>query len=266
MYAAFIVAVFLVLGTLLGNVAMKYQARTDDMRAARERVEQTRIAEGLDRYVKEQGSMPATLDGLVSTAGYEDLRSSRNPRQGYVASGTLNDGTWQYRRAATWSVFRRDGGASYRADNACGTGDVATAASWCGENDGVWYRIETRERYADEIAEQRARQQRSLQKFADHWTANQRFPRLANDGASLGVGQMRHLAQMVGYAGNARNCTGVYVWSGIPFDCSALFDVWGNPVGYQYQGDNYIVLASEAPFANGTGQKVLVASTLNIQE
>lgn len=266
MYPAFVVALFLVLAAVLSSVAMKFDARTDTLRETRMRVEQTRIAEGLDRYVVENGTMPATLDALVGTPGYEDLRSSRNPLQGYAASGTLNDGTWRFQRAATWTVFRKDGGTSYRTDNACGTGDVATAASWCGAKDGVWYRAESRETYADEISQQRVRQQRTLQLFADHWTANQRFPRVANDGASLAVGQMRTLQAMVGFGGNARNCNGVFVWAGIPLDCTALFDLWGNPVGYQYQADNYMVLASEAPFANAAGQTVVVASPLQVQD
>lgn len=266
MYPVFVVIVVLALCAVVSNLTLMVAGRTDDMRAERIRVEQTRIAEGVDRYIVETGTFPESLDELVDAQGFEELRGVRNPWQGLEASGTLQDSTWQFQRVAAWSVRRPDGGASYRAENACGSGDVSSATSWCGMQDGVWYRHESREDFAAQLTQQRARQQRTLQMLADHWSAYQAFPQQGNDGAVLVPGQMRSLAALAGYAGASTNCTGIYVWRGIPLDCGALFDVWGSPVGYQYQSTSYVVLASESPIRTAAGTRMLVSTPLQIQE
>ncbi|CAD7740048.1 hypothetical protein LMG31884_46180 (plasmid) [Xanthomonas hydrangeae] len=266
MYPFFIVALFLALCGALVNVVMKKDARTDSMRQQRMRTDQARVAEGLDRYITERGQAPPSLDALAATPGFEHVRGSRNQWQGYVASGTLNDGTWRYQRAAAWSVRRKDGGTNYPNENECGTGSAASASSWCGSKDGTWYRNESRGTYANEITQQRIKQQRTLQLLADQWTARQEFPAKGNDGVTLASGQQRTLASLVGYTGSATTCTGVYVWAGMPLDCTALYDVWGGPVGYQYQSSRYIVLVSEAPIQTASGNNVLVASPLQVQE
>lgn len=265
MYPAFVVALFMLMASMLISLVGKFDARTDYMRQSRIRVEQTRMAEGLAAYRAEKGAMPASLDALVATPGYEHLRSYRNQWMQYAVSGTLNDGTWRFERAAMWTVLRKDGGATYATENACGTGDVSSADSWCGAKDGTWYRVESREFFADEIAQEKVRQRHTLQLLADYWTAKQSFPRVGNNGVTLASGQLAALPALVGYTGTAANCSGVYTWMGIPFDCGALFDVWGSPVGYQYQNDAYVILASEAPFASSAGVRVIVASPLKIQ-
>lgn len=265
MYPAFVVVLFMLLGSVLVDLASKYNGRTEVLRQGRIRVEQTRIAEGLVAYREEFGSLPATLDALASTPGYEHLRSYRNAWQRYATTGALNDGTWQFHRAATWTAIRKDGADSYASENACGTGGFAAAASWCGSKDGTWHRIETRETFSDEISLEKIRQRRTLQLFADYWTAKQDFPRVGNNGVTVATGQLAALPALVGYSGTASTCTGIYTWMGVPFDCAALFDVWGNPVGYQYQSSSYVILASEAPFSTAAGVRVIVASPLKIQ-
>lgn len=265
MYPAFVVVIFLLLASAITAVTGKYNERTEAMRQERIRVEQTRIAEGLQAYRAETGNLPASLDALQIVPGFEQLRSYRNQWQQYVATGALNDGTWQFHRAATWTVVRRDGGANYALENACGAGGVLSAQSWCGSKDGTWHRIETKETFADEVTQEKVRQRRTLQLFADYWTAKQDFPRTGVNGLTLGVGQLAALPALVGYTGSASNCAGVYAWMGIPFDCAALFDVWGNPVGYQYQNSAYVILASESPITLATGSRLIVASPLKIQ-
>ncbi|HEL3836383.1 TPA: hypothetical protein UMZ04_001120 [Stenotrophomonas maltophilia] len=265
MYATFIAAVLFLLATVTTSVAVRYEARTEAMKESRARVEQTRIAEALFAYREQFGRLPDSLDQLASSPGYEQLRSYRNEWQRYMRASDLSDGTWRFERAASWTVARRDGANSVSSENSCGAGDFTTAASWCGPRDGVWHRLETRELFSEEIAQEKLRQRRTLQLFSDYWTTRQAFPRVSASGQQLGNGQMLPLPVMAGYAGTADSCSGVHVWMGIPLDCAALFDVWGSPVGYQYQSDTYVILASEAPFSAADGRRVIVASPLNIQ-
>ncbi|WNH54794.1 hypothetical protein [Stenotrophomonas oahuensis] len=265
MYAAFVTAVFAMMATVMINVAIKYDSRTETMREGRIRAEQARIAEGIIAFTDERGRPPSSLDELVATVGFEQLRSSRNEWQKYQMSGLLNDGTWRFERAASWTAIRKDGAVGYASENSCGSGGLSDAASWCGSPGSVWHRVETRERFSDEIAQEKYRQRRTLQLLADYWTTRQAFPRTGVGGQTLATGQLLPLPVLVGYSGTAATCTGVYTWMGLPFDCAALFDVWGNPVGYQFQNDRYVLLASEAPFSTADGQRVIVASPLNIQ-
>lgn len=265
MYPAFVVAVFILLASMFINLTSKYNERTAIMREGRIRVEQTRIAEGLAAYREETGELPVSLDALIGARGYEHLRTYRNEWQRYVVSGVLDDGTWLFRRAATWTVARKDGATGYATENACGNGGVINAESWCGAKDGIWHRFETRETFSEEIIQEKIRQRRTLQLFADYWTARQAFPNTGNSGLVLAPGQLASLPVLAGYAGTSTSCSGVHLWMGIPLDCAALFDVWGNPVGYQYQSGAYVILASEAPFSAATGNRVIVASPLKIQ-
>lgn len=248
--------------TLTNNVKEDTARRQESVMQA----DQGSIAEGIEQYTKIHGQAPANLDALTATDGFEHLRAARNPWQRYERSQVINDGVWNFQRAAAWTVVRRDGAGSYRTENACGTGDVATAQAWCGKADGTWYRIESKESYNDEMSMQRTRMMRTLQLFADAWTASQAFPAQGNDGASLGPGQQRSLATLAGYYGAADACTGVYVWRGIPLDCGALFDTWGKPVKYQYQSPTLIVLTTETPFTAADGMPVVVATPLQVQE
>lgn len=229
-------------------------------------VDQGRIAEGIVQYTQANGRPPESLDSLGQADGFEHIRGSRHAGQSYVRATGLNDGVWQFERAAAWTVSRKDGGASYRSENACGHGDVATASSWCGSPDGVWHRTETREAYNDQLSSQRVRMMRTLQLLADSYSARQAFPAMGNDGASLAPGSQRTLASLSGYSGSASGCSGVHVWQGIPLDCGALFDYWGGPVLYQYQSSTHVILTTETPFKSASGQPVVIASPLQVQE
>lgn len=264
MYAPYIAALFMLLGTVLSSLTLQTEQRTVAMRALRVQGEQSQIAQALVRYREETGQMPVSLDQLVSHDGYEYLASYRNVWQAYALSGTLSDGTWQFQRAATWHIADGDSPGVYANANGCGSGSVYEAVSWCGRRDGVWYRLESKEAFADEIAQEKRRQRRTLQMLSDYWSAKQDFPN-SSAGGAVPVGQMQSLPALVGYSGTANQCRGVHVWMGLPLDCAALFDVWGNPVGYQYQDSRYVILASEAPFARADGQRLIVASPLHIQ-
>lgn len=266
MFPAVVIVLFLAIAAGVYGLTATQTTRAEGMQEQSALVDQAKIAEGIEQYMAMKGYPPASLDALVQEDGFEHLRSARNRWQKYANGNGLNDGVWQFERAASWTTFRKDGGASYPTENACGTGSVATAASWCGAADGVWFRRETREDYNTAIASQRVRQMRTLQLFADHWTARQSFPSTGNDGAGLGAGQQRSLAQLAGFTGAATTCAGVFVWQGIPLDCGALFDHWGSPVIYQFQSTTSIVLTTETPFRAANGIQVVIATPLSVQE
>lgn len=266
MWVTWVTAVFLALMaglvSLIAGVRKETAAREDAMAQA----DQVQIAEGIERYIQLNGEAPPDISTLMDADGFQHLRAARNPWQRYERSATISDGVWQFQRAAAWTAIRPDGGATYRSENTCGTGDVGSAQAWCGSADGTWYRNETKERYNQEMSAQRIQMARTLQLFADHWTAKQAFPSTGNDGAVLSGGQHRALASLAGYQGAAGSCTGVHVWSGIPLDCGALFDVWGQPVKYQFQSPTLMVLSTETPFKAADGLPVVVATPLQAQE
>jgi hypothetical protein len=76
---------------------------------------------------------------------------------------------------------------------------------------------------------------------------------------ALATSSVISIAALVGYTGNARNCTGQYQYLGIPIDCNDMFDLWGGKVGYQFETDQHVIFVSEPPIFNGSGDRVIVA-------
>ncbi|MEL5920659.1 hypothetical protein [Stenotrophomonas maltophilia] len=266
MVKLWVVAVFLAAAAAVMALIGNERDATEYTRKENRLDQQHQIAQGIDVFVQLNGRPPVDLEELTGTPGLEHLRTARNAWQRYETSGQLVDGTWQFQRAAAWTAVREDGGVSYRNENRCGSGNVATSASWCGATDGDWYRYETRETYNEQMSQQRARMTRTLQLFADYWSTHQAFPFRGNDGGVLGAGGQRSLASLAGFSGTAGNCGGVYVWAGIPLDCGALFDHWGRPVKYQYQSPLLMVLSTETPFLAANGRPVVIATPLQVQE
>lgn len=220
------------------------------------------IAENLEQYFIETGTYPASLQALSQTAGFEQVKSLLNNSQGYAVSGVLTDSVWQYRRMVVYSMDRARGDtdAGYLTANACGNGAFAAAGSWCGQSTSVWFRKETREVMNDAVSNQRIKLDRTLQKFADYYSANGTFPNKDDSGVSLDPGSTYTLAALVGYSGTATACSGVYTWQGLPFGCEDMFDAWGGTVGVVYTSSDAISLTSETPLVNAAGTRLIVAS------
>lgn len=231
-----------------------------------QRAQLVMLAENIEQYYAELGVYPPSLVALSTTPGYEHVRSLLNNWQGYAVSGVLSDNVWQYTRMVVYSTdpSRGETAASYLAANACGTGPFATANSWCGSRKSIWYRKETREGMTDAVSNQRVQLDRTLQKFADFYSANGTFPNKDNASVSLTAGKTYALAALVGYTDAAATCKGIYTWQGLPIGCEDMFDAWGGKVGFVYTSNTAISLTSETPIVNASGAPLLVASGITL--
>jgi len=237
-----------------------YQARSN-------RLAMVKLAEGIAQYYGETGTFPVSLNSLAATPGYEHLRSTLTTWQGYAISPALTDGVWTFTRMVAYSYDRSSGPtpATYLATNFCGTGAFDTATSWCGDKyKSQYYRIETKEGYADEINTQRAQLTRIAAKFTDYATANSKLPAVDKLGTALAANSITAMSALAGYAGTAANCSGQYQYQGIPIDCSDMFDRWGGPIGYQFIDDHHVLFVSEPPIVNSAGNAVVVPTDLQL--
>lgn len=241
------------------DVARLYQSQTRQARVVA-------LAESLEQYVNETGVFPASTAVLTATTGFEHARSEVDNWQGYGVSPAINDGVWIFNRMVLFSNDPTSGvtTAAYLAANSCGTGGYTTAASWCGTKTSNWFRRETRERYNNLILTQRSRMNRLLQKFADYYNLNKKFPDKDQLNVALGADSITSLATLAGYAGAANACSSQFSYMGVPIDCGEMFDLWGGPIGYEFVSKQHIMLVSESPIFNNTGNRVVVTADLNV--
>lgn len=268
MYPIFIVSLFALFGYLLDDLTTQYRdlSRTYQNRARALHVKAA--SESLEQYFMEHGAFPASMSTLSSTTGFEQTRGTVMPWQGYAVSNILDDGVWRYQRAVFFSMDPKRGvdSVTYLSDqaNTCGTQPFQTASAWCGMRSSRWYRRETRDFYHDQIATQRVRMHRTLQKFANFYNTKRKFPDQAIDAAKLGEGTIHSLQSLVGFPGTGNTCSGTFTYMDIPIDCGDMFDQWGNPIGYQFQNDQHIILTSETPIMTSSGTRLLVATEYDL--
>lgn len=240
------------------EVAQMYQARARSMKTVA-------LAENLEQFYQERNVFPASTAALAASAGFQQARSLVEPWQGYAVSPVLTDGVWQFSRAVLFSNTRTAGvtAAAYLASNACGTGGYDTAVSWCGRKQSDWFRRETKESFNQKIGTQRARMGRLLQKLADYYNLNKKFPDKDNLSVPLAADSINKIATLVGYAGTAGNCSGVFNYMDVPIDCADMFDIFGGHIGYQFVSGKRVILVSESPIFNAAGNRVVVAAELD---
>jgi len=228
------------------------------------RMSVTALANEIDRYRRRYNAYPASLTALVTTPGFEHARAHITiPGLNYAMAGPFSDGTWQYTRAAVAGIdVRRTDAAIFFTGNTCGSGSFSTARDWCGASDvATWYKSELRNFYIGYMNNGRTQLDTTLNKFIGTWNTNGKFP-----AGSLSVGGHASLASLVGYAGNAANCSGMFNFSGIPLGCEDLYTPWGAPVVYNYiaggqigiPDTNYIALLAVTPnvYAGGGFQPI----------
>lgn len=262
MYAVMALAVSFLLATLMGGVASQnhdlatlYQSRTKNMQVVA-------MAENIEQYFLEKAVFPASIPALSATRGFEHSRALVDNWQGYAVSPTIADSVWQFNRAVLFSNDPSKGVnvASYLASNSCGAGGYDTATSWCGAATGRWFRRETRERYNEQISTQRARMSRLLQKFTDYYNTNGKFPDKDSGGTALGLNSISNIAALAAFGGSAGSCSGTFTYMGVPIDCGDMYDVWGRVIGYQFVSSKHVLVISETPIFNNSGNRVVVAA------
>lgn len=263
MLAAFVLMLSLWLVASADTLASKTQQLleiyTNQSRAINSRV----MAQALDAYESDNQAIPQSLDDLVAAQGYEFTRGLIEPWQGYLAATGLVDGSWQFDRMVFFSTQPRLGiqAAEYLDDNRCGVGSAEQAASWCGSRSGKWYRFETRNVAPQQVVKQRLRLIRTGQKLAQFFNAYKTFPPIDNYGTQFLPGDSLPIALLANYSLGSKECTGTHMIHAMPLDCGDLFDLWGQPVRYQFESNRKIALVSVSPLRDNTGKPIIIALT-----
>lgn len=224
------------------------------------------VASAVRRYKEIYGTYPASLAALAGAGGFEHLKpllaSVGTNALGYVVtSAPVSDGVWRFDRAVIFTVKVQAGetAAAYTAVNYCGTGDIASATSWCGSPDSYWARNEGRDRYVPDLIAERLRQHRLIKKFTEAYNSG-------SDGNFPDVGsEYAQLTSLVGFGGNARSCTGTYQWKGIPLDCDDLYSVFGTPTVINQITRKHIALLSESAVKDASGSLINVATDMHLE-
>lgn len=266
MYAIFTLAVSIMLATFMMGVASQHHDLAAMYQSRAKWLQVKAIAENIQQYYNENSAFPSNIETLSASVGFRQTRSLTNAWQGYALSPTIADSAWQFQRAVFFSNDPSKGvdATAYLAINTCGTGNATSAQSWCGAATGKWFRSETREQFNEKISTQRVRMGRVLQKFADYYSATQKFPNKDKSDATLIDNSVLKISALSGFNGNATSCgagnSSTYQFMGVPIDCADMFDIWGNAIGYQFINAKHIVLISETPIYNNSGTRIIVAS------
>lgn len=266
MFTLFMFGVSLLLAVLLGNMAATNFDLAKHIRNERVKIDMNMLSSGVDQYYKDTGTYPTSLATLVTTNGFEHLKSAQNAEVGYQVSGTITDTVWSFNRAVIvqFNPQASETVATVTYGNTCGSGAASLAASWCGTAKRMWQRKEARESMNNHIADQRIRQQRVISKFAAYYNNVQKLPNKDQTSAALAASERYNLNTLAGYTGTASACSGSYSWMGIPIDCSDMFDRWGNQVDVIYFSDTHIALVSVSPLKNSAGASINIASDIEI--
>lgn len=261
MYPILVLAIGALLALFIEGNSVQYRDLTQMYLSRTRQMQVIALAESIEQYYQEARSLPTNLSTLAATNGFQQTRSSMNNWQSYGVSQIIDDGVWRFSRAV---IFSNDptGGITpidYLSKNACGVGSFSTAISWCGLKDSRWFRRETKESYPEEIANQRIRMGRMMQKFSDHYNSKKSFPNKDGVGSDLAINSINKLSTLVGYAGNAQECSGTFSYMNVPVDCGDIFDMWGGHIGYQFVGNKRIILTAETPIFNSNSNRVVVA-------
>lgn len=228
------------------------------------------LANAIRQFNRETGSFPTDLNQLTQRPGNEYLSLLKTQTwQGYAkTTAQINDGIWKFDRIAVFSQFGDTAGTStdYLAKSSCavsGTPQFATDANWCGDEMAFWWRYESRDDYSNQIVAEREAQTRVMQKFVATYQVVinniQAFPDIGGGLTS------KNLYALVGAPSDPLQCSGVWLWQGIPFDCGDLFSVWGTPRTYNRFSDDKIAILSMTNFVNNAGNAVPVSTQLDFE-
>jgi len=213
------------------------------------------LALEIERFRRNTGQYPISLEVLAATAGFEQDRDLITTPGISYALTTVSDSVWNFNRAMVAGVdLTHTTSTAYLATNSCGTGNFSSASDWCGSKQlSDWYKTESRRYFMSETTAARSRLNQTLLKFAASWNANGSFP-----AGSLSAGGAKKLNELVTAVGTstsvtASTCTGVFTLANIPLDCGDLFTSWGSPIMYNYISSSYIALVAETPFTFSSG-------------
>lgn len=261
-----VIFVFAIGVIIIASLNMAFQPVEETLNYYRTKLLQHRLERlgeaMINRYEENPASGFITPANLPTTAGYEYLRLDSPQDFQAQSAPTVSDSVWRFTRMAVWfeSPYNAVGNAAYvsAAENTCGTGSFATATSWCGRSNSIWMKVETRESHSTILLGEKQRLVRTIAKFGRRYAKDQTFTPLA-------VGTARTMPQLVGYAGTAPACSGVYSYNDIPFTCDDLFNMWGIPISFNQVTANHIALVNRTQITNSSGALVRLAEEMKLE-
>lgn len=182
-------------------------------------------------------------EDIKTVSGYEYLRLRDHRLVQFATATNLNESGMHFDRFAIWFESPRDyvGNVDYlsAAENSCSNGDFDTDPTWCGRNNSIWAKAESRTHFSAQILGEQQRMARTMAKFYRDYSAKQSFVPLAPAGTYSSLGQL------VGYTGTAGNCAGEFALGEIILNCSDLFNHWGHPIYFEKINDQHIFLVNQ---------------------
>jgi hypothetical protein len=262
-------------------VAADALTSAEDSRLENLQYAQAVVSREVKQYFLDTGTYPTSLADLMGKPGYTHLKTYVSQANGGLApsrrdlvqvqvSNSLNDGTWTFRRAAVFSLKNgTESNASYlgstrnRCAPASGSTDFASGLSWCPATDnGITTRLEQRESASARLAAARMAQNLTLAKVIARYNTTGTFPAAASAVALRSVVTAVDTGAAVGTT--SAQCTGRFVWSSIPLECSDLYNRFGQPVSYQLMSAKRVVLYSASTLTDNTGAVVTMATEVNL--
>lgn len=249
MFAIFNVILLALVGALLASSALRAGDQTEIFRIQRAQQGFNIARNIVNSYYYEKGVLPP--GGLVDlqSDGYAPLSLSEmalySRQTGLTEAVPVGTLGWTYDRAvlAVQRASNVRNAATFLNQNNCPSSGVtafSSGKSWCPidvVSSKVW---ETRTDMAARTDKIRGNLQRTLQKFADFYSAHgspKQFPVPATN-----PGELRALAGQAGLT--SANCTGVYTtqfnvvagdnYTYMVWDCADLFTPYGQPVTYTW--------------------------------
>lgn len=263
MMVVFAIAIGILVIAIMGQAVMPLEEQFHNNRTQQIRYNLSSLMRGIEEYRQQNPAVGYVAPSvLVTLPGYEYLRFSSPESFSSSINAGLSDGVWRFDRAAFWfeSPFDAVGNAAYvqAANNTCGSTDITAGSSWCGRANSVWGKLENKETHTDLLLGEKQRLHKIVSKLYRRYSHDQTFAPLAN-------GKMRTLAQLVGYAGAANACSGVFVYNQMPFDCDDLFNYWGIPIAFNKITDNHVALVNRTLVLSATGQPVRIAEEAKLE-
>jgi hypothetical protein len=265
MPAIAVLFLFSFLSLLLGDQAVDTFSYTQYLRSENQATAIRIVGKNIADYQEETGRYPDSLTALAATSGYESVKGFLGKHWLHYSKSTdIDEAPFRFDRAAIF-VLKDNRGLSASqylsaTENACGTGDF-DSDSWCGNNESIWQKFESRHDYLAVAGDQQKILDGLINRFARFYNKNSSFPNTKDDSSVMSSGASDTLASIVGCTDAADACSGIYFFESIPFGCNDLFGLNGSDINYRYFDDR-IILTVETAVMDDSGNQIVMGSTV----
>lgn len=258
-----VIALCLVITSTLSVALLPVETLWHEGRGLQIRYRMEQIGQAIqDRYSEDPAGGLLSPEDIAQADGYEHLRLFAPEQFGTAEGADISDGAWRFDRRAFWfeSPYSVVGDTDYvtAENNACGSEKLSTAVSWCGRQGSLWLKVETREGNDQLILGEKQRLFRVVSKFVRAYSEAGMF-------TTLGAGSVVSMPSLVGYAGAASACSGVFSYNGIPFTCENLFNNWGYPIVLNQISLKHIALVSRTALITAANTPVRLAEEIDLE-